>query len=261
MPKVAKGIRPNKGLEVKYRQRMMALVAAMVGSYDYWLTAAYRKAPPRVTGLVEQATDASPFDRINRVMRELAERWIAKFDEAAPRIAEAYLRSQFRASDSAFRKALKDAGWSVEFRMTPAMRDAFDASLTENISLIRSIPEQYAKQVEGIVSRSYASGRTLSTMTKELKELYPKVGDRAALIARDQSNKANAVVQRTRQLELGITEAIWQHSHAGKHPRPSHVAADGTRYNIAEGCLIDGEKIQPGQEINCRCTSRPVLPI
>ena len=81
------------------------------------------------------------------------------------------------------------------------------------------------------------------------------------LIARDQSNKANAVVSRARQLELGITDAIWMHSHAGKNPRKDHVAANGKRYKIAEGCLISGEYIQPGEEINCRCTSRPILPI
>ena len=44
-------------------------------------------------------------------------------------------------------------------------------------------------------------------------------------------------------------------------PRPDHVAANGKRYKIAEGCLISGEHIQPGEDINCRCTSRPVLPI
>ena len=108
--------------------------------------------------------------------------------------------------------------------------------------------------------RSYTQGRDLETMVKDLKALYPKASRRAVLIARDQSNKANSVVQRTRQMELGITEAIWMHSHAGKEPRPDHVAANGKRYKIAEGCLISGEYIQPGYEINCRCTSRPVLP-
>ena len=158
------------------------------------------------------------------------------------------------------RLALKEAGWTVEFKMTPAVRDAFNASLEENVGLIRSIPEKYLQQVEGTVMRSYSAGRDLETMVKELKQLYPAASHRAELIARDQSNKANAVVNRARQMELGITEAIWMHSHAGKNPRPDHVAANGKRYNIAEGCKISGEFIQPGEEINCRCTSRAILP-
>lgn len=260
MPKVARSVAANRGVEVKYRKAMRAMIAEMRNSVEYWLTAAYRKEPPRMLALVEQAQDAAPSAKIKKVLDELARRWSAKFDEWAPKIADAYLKGMFKASDSAMRQALKDAGWAVEFKMTPAVSDAFTASLQENVGLIRSIPEKYLQQVEGVVMRSYSAGRDLATMTKELKALYPITDRRAELIARDQSNKANAVVNRTRQMELGITEAIWMHSHAGKNPRPDHVAANGKRYKIAEGCLIDGEYIQPGEEINCRCTSRPVLP-
>jgi SPP1 gp7 family putative phage head morphogenesis protein len=260
-PKTARAVHANRGIEAKYRKALQRMIAEMHGSVEYWLTAAYRKDPPRMAALVGQAQDASPSATMSRVLDDLAKRWIAKFDEWAPKVAEAYLLSSFKASDSAFRQALKDAGWSVEFKMTPAVRDAFNASLQENVGLIRSIPEKYLQQVKGSVMRSYAAGRDLGAMVKELKQLYPAASRRAELIARDQSNKANAVVNRARQMELGITEAIWMHSHAGKNPRPDHVAANGKRYKIAEGCKISGKFVQPGEEINCRCTSRPVLPI
>jgi len=260
-PKTTRAVHANRGIEAKYRKAMQRMIAEMHGSVEYWLTAAYRKDPPRMLALVEQAQDASPSRDIKKILDDLAKRWIARFDEWAPKIAEAYLQGMFKTSDSAFRQALKDSGWAVDFKMTPAVRDAFNASLEENVGLIRSIPEQYLQQVEGVVMRSYAVGRDLESMVKDLKQLYPKASHRAELIARDQSNKANAVVNRARQMELGITEAIWMHSHAGKNPRPDHVAADGKRYKIAEGCKISGEFVQPGEEINCRCTSRPILPI
>jgi SPP1 gp7 family putative phage head morphogenesis protein len=260
-PKTARAVHANRGIEVKYLRALQSMIEQMDRSIVYWLTAGYRAEPPRVAALVELAEDASPAGRIKKILADLAARWTARFEEFAPKIADAYLQGMFKASDSAMRAALKDAGWSVDFTMTPAVRDAFNASLAENVGLIKSIPAQYLQQVEGTVMRSYAAGRDLATMTAELKRLYPAASHRAELIARDQSNKANAVVNRTRQMELGITEAIWMHSHAGKTPRPSHVAANGKRYKIAEGCKIDGEFIQPGQEINCRCTSRPVLPI
>lgn len=260
-PKTCKAVPANRGLEAKYRKALQRMIAEMHGSVEYWLTAAYRKDPPRMAALVEQAQDAaSPAQRIRKILDELARRWTKRFDDYAPKLAEAYLQGMFKASDSAFRQALKEAGWSVEFKMTPAVRDAFNASLEENVGLIRSIPEKYLQQVEGTVMRSYAAGRDLSTMVKELKQLYPAASHRAELIARDQSNKANAVVNRARQMELGVTEAIWMHSHAGKNPRPDHVAANGKRYKIAEGCKISGEFIQPGFAVNCRCTSRAILP-
>ena len=260
-PKTARAVHANRGVEAKYRKTLRRLIAEMHGSVEYWLKAGYRQNPPRVAALVEQAQDASPAQRVRKILDDLAKRWIARFDEMAPKIAEAYLQGAFKASDSAFRQALKEAGWTVEFKMTPAVRDAFNASLAENVGLIKSIPKKYLQQVEGVVMRSYSAGRDLETMVKDLKALYPAASRRAELIARDQSNKANAVVNRARQMELGITEAIWMHSHAGKNPRPDHVAANGKRYKIAEGCLISGEHIQPGEEINCRCTSRAVLPI
>lgn len=259
-PKAARSVAANRGVEAKYRKSLQRMIAEMHASIEYWTVAGYRKAPPRMAALVEQAQDASPSTTMKRIIDDLAKRWIARFDEWAPKIAESYLSSMFKASDSAFRASLKDAGWTVEFKMTPTVRDAFNASLAENVGLIKSIPEKYLQQVEGVVMRSYGAGRDLETMTKELKALYPGAAHRAELIARDQSNKANAVVNRTRQLELGITEAVWMHSYAGKNPRPDHVAANGKRYNIAEGCKISGEYIQPGAEINCRCTSRPILP-
>lgn len=256
--RVLRPVHANRGVEAAYRKALKKRIDEMAASFEYWLTAAYRKKPPAVAALVAQ--DASPSQHIKKTLDELSKRWVGKFDEWAPKLAELYAYESFKATDSAFRQALHAAGWSVDFKMTPAMRDALNAHIDANIALIKSIPEQYHKQVTGVVMRSYSAGRDLGTMTSELKALYPAASNRATLIARDQSNKANATVSRTRQLELGITEAVWMHSHAGKTPRPSHVAADGKRYNIAEGCLIDGEYIQPGTEINCRCVSRAIIP-
>jgi SPP1 gp7 family putative phage head morphogenesis protein len=260
-PKIVRSVAANRGIEVKYHKAMRSMIEQMTGSVEYWLIAGYNKAPPRMVEVVEHAQDASPSKSIQSVVNKLRAQWTDRFDEWAPKIAEAYLQSMFKTSESAMRLALKDAGLAVQFKLTPAIRDAFNASLQENVGLIRSIPEQYLQKVEGIVMRSYGAGRDLETMVKDIKQLYPEASNRAALIARDQSNKANAVVNRTRQLELGIKRAKWMHSHAGKNPRPDHVAANGKEYNIAEGCLISGEYIQPGEEINCRCTSRPILPI
>jgi uncharacterized protein with gpF-like domain len=235
---------------------MLVLIDEMNTSILYWLTAQYRDTPPLL------AEDASPIPSkaMKKKFREVAARWLKRFDSAAPKIAEAYLKGAFKATDSSMRMALKDAGLSVKFTMTPSMRDAFEASLQENVGLIKSIPEQYLQRVEGVVMRGYSQGRNIQEMVKQLKKLYPAAANRAVLIARDQSNKANSVVERARRIELGITEAVWKHSHGGKVPRASHVKADGTVFEAAKGCLIDGEFILPGELINCRCVSRSVLP-
>lgn len=251
---VARSVPANRGIEARYRRRMLTLINSMVTSVEHAVIVAYRTDAPVI------AQDASPVETMRKVLKKLGERWIKRFDDYAPKIAEEYLKGSFKATDSAMRLALKDAGWSVKFEMTPTVQEAFWASLAENVGLIRSIPQEYLQQVEGAVMRSYTRGRDLAAMVKDIRRIYPKAANRAALISRDQSNKANAVVTQARQIELGIVEAIWMHSHAGKTPRPDHLAANGKRYKVAEGCLISGEYIFPGELINCRCTGRSVLP-
>lgn len=260
-PQPLRAVRPNMGVRFRYQRQMISLIDEMNTSILYWLEAQYKKTPPALA----QDAKPTPSKAMQKRFREIARQWKKRFNDAAPKIAEAYLQGSFKATDSAMRAALAEAGISVKFKMTAAMRDAFNASLDENVGLIRSIPERYLQQVEGIVARNYATGRDLSSMVKELKSLYPKAANRAVLIARDQSNKANSVVENARRLQLGITEAIWMHSGGGKHPRPNHVKASGTVYDVRKGCPIKNEKgtleyIMPGQKINCRCVSRSVLP-
>lgn len=263
--KTARNVQANRGIEAAYRRALQKLIADMHGSVQYWLKAGYRANPPRMEAVVDMAKDAAaaPSAKMKRILDDLAERWIKKFEDAAPKLAETYMRSQFKATDVSFKAALADAGWSVVFNPTPAVRDALTASMQENVGLIRSIPREYLQQVEGAVMRSYTAGRDLHSMVKELQKIYPKVGDRAALIARDQCNKANAVANRARTLQLGLKQGMWMHSGAGKHPRPSHVKAGKEKliFDIVKGAYIEGEWIFPGQKIRCRCTWRVVLPI
>ncbi len=241
---------------MRYQRALMSLISQMSASVEYWLTAQRRSDPP------ELAQDALPAAEMRKELRKLSKRWQDKFDGMAPKVAESFLKNQFKGTDAAMRQALRDAGWSIEFTMTPAMRDAFEASLAENVGLIRSIPQRYLQEVEGIVMRNYAAGRNLKAMAAEIKSRYEVTANRAVLISRDQSNKANAVVQKARQTELGIKEAVWIHSHAGREPRRTHVAMNGKRYEIAKGMYDSAVKrwVLPGELVGCRCQGRSVLP-
>src|SRR6185369_10742562 len=109
--------------------------------------------------------------------------------------------------------------------------------------------------------QSVKEGRKLHLLTKELRQRYGITQKRAALIARDQNNKATSAITRARQLQAGIEYAMWVHSGAGKHPRPTHVAAGARRviYDVKQGWFDPHERkyIWPGTLINCRCFCRP----
>lgn len=252
--KTLRPIHPNRGIEAKYRKEMQSLIKEMIASYDFWLTAAYRKNPPIM------ATDELPSKTIETYMISLGKRWMKNFEEVMNTIVDNMVYKQVKITDSTMQHLLKDAGWSVDFKMTRAMQDIARASIIENVGLIKSIPQQFHQKVQGAVMRSYVQGQDLFTMRKELQDIYAITEKRASLIARDQCNKLNSQTTRARQSELGIKQAIWLHSTGGKKPRPEHVAADGKIYDVDKGMFLEGEWTWPGYMINCRCLCRIVLP-
>lgn len=255
--KALRPVRPNCGIEAAYRRKLYRLIDEMARSYAYWIKAAWRKNEPVL------AQDATPAADLQREVRRLSKAWQDRFDEGAPELARWFSLSASRRSDAALKAILKKAGFTVKFKTTRAVRDVLDASIAENVSLIKSIASQYHTEVEGMVMRSVQAGRDLGSLTKDLQKRYGVTRRRAALIARDQNNKATAVITRVRQVDLEITEAIWQHSHAGKKPRKTHLANDGKRYNPAVGWFDPDPKVRqriwPGMLGSCRCTSRPVV--
>jgi len=256
--KVLAAVRPNAGLQQCYKKRLLRMVEAMHRSVMKWVMAAYRANEPAVVAIAQDATSA---DILKRTIDELTARWEKKFDEGAKDLAEYFAKAASLRSDRQLKAILKKAGFSVPFKMTKAQRDIIDAVVNENVSLIKSIPAEYFKNVEGDVMRSVQAGRDVGGLAKALEKNYGVTKRRAQLISRDQNNKATAMLQRERQLDLGIEEAIWMHSSAGKVPRPTHVANNGERYNIKTGWLDPavGEYIHPGFLVNCRCTSRPII--
>lgn len=253
-PKTARAVHANKAVEARYRKTLEALIKEMSESTEYWVSAQYRKAEPVM------AEDALPASEMAERLKKVGKRWIRRWNALADDIARRFAAGSIKSTDNSFQAALRDAGWAVEFKMTKAMRDVANAAVVENVGLIKSIPQQYFQEIEGIVMRGYSQGRDLATITSELQARYGVTKRRAILISRDQNNKLTAATTQARRLELGIKEALWQHSHSGKEPRKSHVAADGKKFEIAKGCLIDGKWILPGTEINCRCSSKSVLP-
>lgn len=254
MAKTITAVRPNVGIEAAYRRRLDAVIEDMAASYLYWVKAAYRANAP------EMATDASPAVELRLAMRRLARRWQRNFDRLAPELAAHFATAATDRSDKALAAKLRAAGFTVKFKMTAAQNDAYQAIIGENIALIKSIPQQYLVNVEGDVMRSVQAGGDLGTLVKRMESYAPVTRRRAAFIARDQNNKATAVMQRVRQRELGITKAKWLHSGGGKEPRPEHVAFSGKTYDVEKGAFLEGKWTWPGVEINCRCVSVSIIP-
>lgn len=279
----------NAQTEAAYRQALTKAVANMSASYEYWLRSKYRRAldtnqaagrlpdpelaqdidiqnpfgepdpeAPKPPGPSASAGDL--FDELAR----LRAHWEKHFDTLASKVAAQMVQALYRDNTIAWSSKLKRAGFDIELQLTPAQKLILKAKVPENVSLIRSIPQQYHKDVEGIVSRNFLKGRDLATMADEIKTRGEVTTQRAAFIARDQANKATAQMNAARQNELGLTWATWIHSSAGKEPRATHVRAGREQWIFDTQTGINfGDsfgQVLPGEAINCRCHSRTIIP-
>ena len=262
-------VRANAGVEAAYKKQLDRWIDAMHKSLTWWITAQYRANPPmslaQDAGL-ESFRDGSPANAMRRAIHRMSRRWLKAFDKGADDLAKYFVDKAAGATDVQLKDILKKAGFTIQFKTTAEVNNAMQAAIGENVGLIKSIGSEHLSQVEGLVMRHMQTGRDLGALTKDLTERYDITKRRAAFISKDQANKMTAVINRTRQAELGITQARWKHSGAGRHPRISHLAAGrdnggkGKLYDVAKGCEIDGEYIWPGQLPNCRCTSQSVIP-
>lgn len=251
-------LHPNAGLTAAYRVKLEKLIDEMDASVQYWVNVRYKNNAPLMA-----MDDVLPANELTRTINALVKRWQKNFDKAAWDLADFFTGAVSARTDSALKSILRQGGWSVKFKMTRTMRDVFNATRAQNVALIKSIPEQYLKNVEGLVMRSVQRGRDMGYLAKELEKNYGVTKRRAAFIARSQNNLATASMNNARQQELGVTKAKWRHSRAGKEPRKTHLANNGKLYDVKKGWYDPDPKVKryilPGELPNCRCVSISVI--
>lgn len=252
-----RAINANVGVEREFQRKLDLMIGEMSNSLLYWLSAAYKANEPEML-----AKDVSPAAALNATMKRLARKWNKKFTDAAPDMAAYYATEAKDRTDSALKAALKKAGFTVKFVITPKVQDIITASAAENVSLIKTIASEHLSDVQEMVMRSVSAGRDLGGLREELQNRYEISKRKAKLIARQSNNNTSAMIKRAREEELGVTEGIWRHSHAGKVPRPEHEKWDGKRYNIKTGMWseVSQKFVWPGTDFNCRCVGLSVLP-
>jgi hypothetical protein len=148
------------------------------------------------------------------------------------------------------------------------------ADLRRNVELLAEVEKKHVKQIYELALRSIVGRRDFHSFCTKMMDMHIEgmTRSKAAEIGRALANKAGAVINRERQASLGITHAIWMYPNAPcmKDPRrPSatdvqqdsaHRLANGKRYEISKGLLVNGKWTWPGVEEGCKCTSRSVLP-
>lgn len=208
--------------------------------------------------------DASISSKAKKVMSSLWKKYQKLFNQRALRIAESFANQVDESSSRSVHSSMKklSGGLSLGTRKLDAdTKEVMKASIAENVSLIKSIPQKYLGRVEGIVMRSITHPEGRNYLTKELAKSYDITKKRAKFIANDQTRKLNQAVSAGRLQKLGVKKFEWVHV-SNSHPRKDHQELDGKIFEWSKPPIINKKtKLRgyPAQEPGCHCEALPVF--
>lgn len=278
--KVVYAIHANAGVTSWYANVLLAALYEAYSDAVIMLTAALPESlpvglardcivRPFGTGLLDDgytiAMDApSSVTKVDRALKKWGDKWQRKFDKLSRDVSAKFARRSFSSTDASLKAALHNAGFTVSFKPTKRMKESYKLVIADNVGLIRNLQQSLYNKIQQDTWASVRAGGDMATLSQKLHKSYSIEANRAALIARDQNNKAKATLEAARRQELGLKKAIWQHSSAGKEPRQVHLkwGRDGQVFDLDKGLFDpdEGQWVLPGTLINCRCSSRAIIP-
>lgn len=232
----------SRKIELQYTKELLAIsamcqqeaaqlvipeVSKNVG--DAWFGDAIKRLKDKITGAVDAVAEKLASRTVNAQKKQAD----AQLASQLEKMTGVDLRGLFRDED---------------------LKQTVDDAIAANVALIKSIPSQYASQIEAAVLRGLQEGKRAEDIKKDIAALGHSTDSRAMLIARDQLGKVNSRITQVRQQKLGITHYTWETSR-DERVRSSHKARNGERFSWDEP-PPDGH---PGQPIRCRCVAIPDL--
>lgn len=148
-------------------------------------------------------------------------------------------------------------------------RKWIDAWIADNVSQIKSIPQNTLDDMHEIIRNGFVEGRPSREVAKDIQAKYNVSKRHAQLLARDQIATLNAQINRHQQEDAGITKYIWSDSN-DIAVRECHRALDGKVFEWSDppemwyrtkskGIVMTGRKCHPGEDYCCRCVPIPVF--
>lgn len=275
--------RYSPALERQYRVELKGLVDKMLKDVAEHIVSAYRNNKDGFTF----ATDGA-FSNINDELKDLEKKYREIFARQGEIAAKRMVMRQLKYSRSSFSKIMSKIMPKDEEIPTLAgsviprdLEQVIQASIMENVSLIKSIESKYFEQITGSVARSMQSGGSIKQLREEILHYNGMTRRRADIIANDQTRKAYMSINLRNMSKSGIQKVEWVHSGGGYTVREYHYRKwDGVsgkedgRPNGLNGYIFDIDKppvIQlqqgkqpevrgyPAQLPNCKCVLRAII--
>ncbi|QZI90968.1 hypothetical protein MYOV024v1_p0043 [Vibrio phage PS34B.2] len=256
----SKPIELPKAIGISYNAELQRMVRRIKKDID-------QSIKPQVKDLEFEYTADSWADVIEVSLAALRQRWSSEiFNRFAERLASKFVQAVNLQNQQQFQNQYKSFGINI-YAGNQAVSDYLDATVKDNVRLIKSIPDQYLTQVESIVLGNMRAGMRPSAINKQLQDQFGVTERRARVISRDQTSKASNGLAKKRMESSGFKYFQWIDSKDSRvRSRHKHIANKVTKYGKGIYSFSDlplndkGIPIAPSDDIQCRCVMRPVLP-
>ena len=264
---------PNAGYTAQYRREIRKLIKAMREDTRREILAVYDDS---------KAQDAKPKKKektIVEAMSVLRKRWYKIFEQNARKMSRWLAEKVMKRTRKDIMKQLKDIGLAIQPNYSDTEKVLINGIVQNGVDLIKTIPQDYLREVQTIVNEAVVSGGDRHTIWENIKDKFdhPLVNQRAGeseadaikraerraeLIAKDQVQKATQDFARENAKAYGATKAEWIHIPGEKSSRITHIHFDGEIFDIDKGLYDEdvGEYVLPGQLIYCQCSQNFIFP-
>lgn len=193
------------------------------------------------------------------------------FAKVAKRIAEPFLNRADKFQKDKFVSEFKRQTGTEPIENQLNVDKFVNDATRKNVSLIKTIPQQYFGQIQTVVENAVDRGQLTRDVKKELLNINGNNKTRARLVARDQVAKLTGVINEARQRQIGVEEYIWRtmqdqrvRSFSNTSGASDHERLNGTIQKWSNPPVTvfsgkrAGERHHPGEDIACRCLAQPV---
>lgn len=255
-------LNPSAAIEQRYYTALRVLIDRMTAETEHDLKGLFK------TEHAEEyfGQDASVSSQARILTNALIKKYTDLFATLSKPMAERFAEESDKSSDVAVKSSIRhlsdDLTLSTKTITSGPLNDILSATVTENVGLIKSIPQQYLSGVQQAVMRSITTGNGMQDLVPYLQKHKGITLRRARMIAQDQTKKSFSALSKARMEKIGVTSYEWLHTSGSRHPRKLHIAMSGNVYKYSDPPVIDektGERGIPGQAINCACRMRPIL--
>lgn len=208
--------------------------------------------------------------KLQEVINKAKEDFLNNFDDSVLYANLFISRISSYGQQKLFNQITKKYGTSkAKFLLIDDVRKPFESAVRDNVELIRNVSDKYYDDVYKSVMTSFLHiSKVGDTVDKKNSLVNRLINDRegitrrrAELIGRDQSAKVTRALNAERYKNLGITQSEWCVADFSSRLRPSHRKLNGVIFDLDKGAeKDDGTFIYPSQEVNCRCSERPIIP-